>query len=81
MKCGICGDEVDQTGTRSRRLYHPACKRFRNFLDAAERAAKEIVAEDRTDWGRRIIRRHVFTLANQVGAILQRRDERGRFCC
>lgn len=80
MKCGVCECEIDQDGTKSKRQYHPACKKLKNYLDAAERAAREIAADDLTDWRRQRIRRYAFTLANQVGAIMQRRDAQGRFC-
>ena len=78
--CRICDVEIDQENTKVKRQYHPACKRFRNFLDATVRAAREIVEEHPTDRARSNIRHEAFVASNRMGAILQRRDARGRFC-
>jgi len=80
MECEICGSEIDEKGTRSDTKYHPICKRFRNHLDAAVRAAREIMPT-LDGYAARRIRREAFIASNRMGAILQKRDSRGRFCC
>lgn len=77
--CEICGSKVSQDGTRSPRMYHPRCKQFKNHLDAATRAAREI-REEMPEESRRLLRHHAFVATNRIGAILQKRDGRGRFC-
>ena len=42
IDCQICGDPVPQVKTRAKRLYHPECKKAKNYIDAAVRAGNKI---------------------------------------
>lgn len=78
FRCQVCGHELLDRGPRQQRLYHDACKKWRNFLDAAIRAAGEISPKP-TSAGASFIRQETFRAANRMSAIAQPRDERGRF--
>lgn len=79
MKCEVCGNEIEDLGPRKQRRYHDACKRWRNFLDAAIRAAQEMDPRPTAD-GARFIRQETFRASNRMAAITQPRDRLGRFC-
>ena len=61
--CKICGDPVPQSGTRAKRLYHPECKKLKNYLDAAVRAGKAIQPLDAQTLT--VVRALFFRAANQ----------------
>jgi hypothetical protein len=74
--CPICGDPVPQFGTRAKRLYHPECKKLKNYLAAAVRAGKAIELLD--DQTKKAVRGLFFAAANEFRAS-QPRDANGRF--
>ena len=79
MKCQVCGHPLGDRGPRKQRLYHDACKKMKNYLDAAVRAAKEMEQRP-TPEGSTNIRRMAMKASNQMAALAQQRDEYGRFC-
>lgn len=76
-QCPVCGWPVDQSGTRSPRLYHPACKKVRNYIDLAVAAAEAINPDQITARG---IRGLFFRAGNRFRPA-QLRDSSGRFVC
>lgn len=79
MKCKVCGNELPKPKRGQQKTYHEPCKRWRNYLDAAVRAAQEMDPKP-TREGATVIRQETFTAANRMAAIAQPRDELGRFC-
>lgn len=79
MKCQVCGHPIEDPGPRKQKLYHEPCKRLKNYLDAAVRAARDIDPKpDRS--GATMIRQRCCKASNQISAIAQVRDKYGRFC-
>ena len=76
VKCKICGDPVPQSGTRAKRLYHPECKKLKNYIDAAVRAGQNIDLLDAVT--QKVIRGLFFAAANQFRTP-QPRSADGRF--
>ena len=76
LRCLVCGGPVSQRGTRAKRLYHPECKKVKNYIDAAVRAAHAIDVLD--DGTKRTIRGLLFSAAHQLRTP-PLRDACGRF--
>lgn len=76
LDCPICGDPVAQAGTRAKRLYHPECKKLKNYIDAAVRAGLKIELLDAVT--QKVIRGLFFAAANQFRTP-QLRGADGRF--
>jgi len=79
MKCQVCGHPIPDTGSKQKKLYHEPCKKWKNFLDAAVRAAQEMDPKPTPD-GATFIRQETFRASNRMAAIVQPRDSHGRFC-
>jgi len=82
-RCPVCGRPIRRNPcARKQPTYHPACKRFRNHLDAAYRALLEI-AFDRSLAGlqrSRLLRRELISIANLMPIRRHNhRDDQGRF--
>ena len=77
--CLICGNPVEGVHGKVQKKYHRPCRDFKNFLEAAVRAVKEINPKPTEEAAREI--RHEATVASyRIGAMVQPRDSRGRFC-
>jgi len=82
LTCRVCGVPVPRGTGRTPRTLHEPCKRFLNFLAAAERALREIAwyetAASRAACKK--ARGDLFALANGMPANWHRpRNARGRF--
>ena len=77
--CEVCGDPVEAVPGKTRKRYHPACKKFRNYLDAAVRAVKDMDPRPEGEAASKI-RHGAMVAACRIGATVQKRDARGRFC-
>ena len=79
LPCDVCGEPIKIVSSKTRKRYHPACKKFRNYLEAAVRAVKEMDPKPTPEAASKI--RHEATVAAyRIGATVQPRDSRGRFC-
>jgi hypothetical protein len=76
--CEVCGHPVKSTPGKVTKRYHDACKRWRNYLDASVRAAREMNPRP-TPRQAIYIRQEATRAANQMAALAQPRDSRGRF--
>ena len=77
--CEVCGHPIESTPGKVPKKYHPPCKRFRNYLEAAVRAVKEMDPKPTAGAAREI--RHEATVASyRIGAMVQPRDRFGQFC-
>ena len=78
LPCEVCGQPIKIGLGNTRIRYHPACKKFRNYLEAAVRAVKEMDPKP-TDEAARKIRREAFVAQCRISASVQDRDALGRF--
>ena len=77
--CKVCGHPVKTIKGKVQKWYHPACKKYRNFLGAAVRAVKEMNPKP-TEEAASKIRHEAMIASYRIGATVQKRDARGRFC-
>jgi transposase len=77
--CPICGNPIKSTPGKVQKTYHRPCRDFKNFLEAAVRAVREMDPKPTPDASREI--RHEATVASyRIGATVQPRDRFGQFC-
>ena len=72
--CTFCGRPLETNSTGRRAVYHPSCKKARNFLDAFQRALVEVEGFDPER--ALLIRRGLMTMANSL-PVANRHTERG----
>ena len=76
--CEVCGHPIELKPGKVQRRYHTPCKKWRNFLDAAVRAAREINPKPPHRQST-YIRQEATRAANRMAALAQPRDALGRF--
>lgn len=76
--CEICGHPLQHTSGKVKKKYHKPCRDFRNFLAATVRAVKQMDPKP-TDEASKEIRHQVFVAQCRICALVQPRDELGRF--
>lgn len=76
--CEVCGHPIKSRPGKVEKRYHMPCKKWRNFLDAAVRAAQEINPKP-THRKSTYIRQEATRAANRMAALAQPRDALGRF--
>jgi hypothetical protein len=79
LPCDVCGDPIEVTFGKTRKRYHPTCKKFRNYLEAAVRAVKEMDPKP-TEEAAGKIRHEAMIASYRIGATVQKRDRFGQFC-
>jgi transposase len=79
IPCEVCGNPVEYVPGKVKKRTHLACGRYRNFLEAAVRAVKEMDPKP-TEVAAREIRHEAMVASYRIGATVQKRDARGRFC-
>lgn len=78
-RCEVCGNPIEVIPGKVQKRYHGACKDFKNFLEAAVRAAKQIDPAP-TDECRKKIQHQAFKAQCRIHASVAKRDALGRFC-
>lgn len=77
--CDVCGHPTESVPGKVQKTRHRPCRDFKNFLAAAVRAVREMDPKPTPAAAREI--RHEATVASyRIGALVQPRDSRGRFC-
>ena len=77
--CDVCGNPIKHIPGKVQKTYHRPCRDFKNFLEAAVRAVKEMDPKPTPGAAREI--RHEATVASyRIGAMVQPRDRFGQFC-
>ncbi len=77
--CEVCGNPIKHIPGKVQKTYHRPCRDFKNFLKAAVRAVRQMDPKPTVEASREI--RHEAAVASyRIGAMVQPRDSRGRFC-
>jgi hypothetical protein len=79
LPCEVCGHPVEIVPGKVKKRYHLPCKRFRNYLEAAVRAVKEIEPKPTPEAAKKI-KHNTFVALCRIGATVQPRDQFGQFC-
>ena len=77
-RCEVCGHPIEVIPGKVQKKYHGPCKDYKNFLAAAVRAVQQMDPKPTDDASKEI--RHETTRASyRICALVQPRDELGRF--
>lgn len=77
--CDVCGHPIKSVPGKVQKKRHKPCRDFKNFLAAAVRSVRQMDPKPTPVAASKI--RHEATVASyRIGAMVQPRDARGRFC-
>jgi hypothetical protein len=77
--CPVCGHPTESVHGKVQKKYHRPCRDFKNFLEAAVRAVKDIDPKPTPEAAKKI-KHKTFVALCRIGATVQPRDQFGQFC-